>query len=338
MSKDLTEYLAACAEAWGDGRRNSVESAIGQLETVSVADAVEQYVAKLIKNRERKRGANPSGRNSHSANTRLVLLKLMRELGINHLHELTALRVTAYMDSSPLTAKTLRGHKSCLDGLCTFARTKGWLSSDPLELLESPALPPTTIRWIKLDDFPRVLEAVAGNGCELPIALAGLAAIRRCEIIRLAPSDVLWQDRHIRIRAEVSKTGRERKVPMSPLLQELVERHGQRFGPALCASPRKRTTWLPSSLTNASKRALRKSGIVTEPDGLPLVKSGIFNTLRHGAITYWLDGSKEVKPKDPWKVAAWSGNSVLVIEKHYGAHIVRPEDADAADFLKAHHA
>ena len=330
MSKELTDYLAACAQAYNDGRRNSVEQAIGTLKRIPITDAIEAYTLKLIKNRKDVKGANPAGRNSHSYNTRLVLLKLARDMEITHLNEITRERVSAYMDGSPLSPKTRRGYKSSMDGLIKFARQRGWLSSDPLELLDSPSLPPGEIQYVKLEDFPRVLEAVAGKATELPIALAGLAGIRRCEIVRLAPSDVRWKDREILIRPEVSKTNRQRYVPMSDRLAEVVERCGMRFGPVLCVGPKSGAAWHEPALTISAQRALKKSGIKTEPSGIPLVKAGVFNTLRHGAITYWLEAGKR-----PDKVAKWAGNSLLVIEKHYAADTHCPDDADDADFMKA---
>ena len=61
MSKELTEYLAACAEAYSDGRRNAVESAIGTLQRVPMSEAIEAFTLKLVKNRERKHGASRIG-------------------------------------------------------------------------------------------------------------------------------------------------------------------------------------------------------------------------------------------------------------------------------------
>lgn len=330
MERDFSEYMAACAAAYKDPRRNAVEAALGTLKRTPVEQAIQQYAAKLVKNGQRRGRANAEGRNSHSENVRLVLLKIMRTMGVAYLDELSLGRVSAYLDTSPSSAKTIKGHKSALDGLITYSRQQEWLSSDPLELLDTPELAEGKIEWVKLEDYPTVFEAVAGLPIELPVGLAGLGAARKCEVGRLAPPDWFAQeDRHLRIRPVVSKVNKERFVPITPKLEDLLDRYGQRFGPSLCRSPRK-ATWQGQNLIRHFRKALKGTGIKTQPDGVPLVQcKQPFNVLRHTCITHWLDAGH-----DPWKVAKWSGNSVLVIERYYGAHIRRPSDADAADFMR----
>ena len=168
-------YMTACAAAWHDGRRNAVLSALGTMKRIRVTDAIEDYTRLLIKKRERRQGANPSGRNSHAQNVRLILLKIMRTLNapedVTYLDELSLGRVSTYLDTSNGSPKTLRGHKSALDGLINFARQKEWLSSDPLEVLDSPELRHEAIRWVRREDFPGVLEALEGHPAQLPVAL-----------------------------------------------------------------------------------------------------------------------------------------------------------------------
>ena len=327
VPRDFSEFMAACAAAYRDTRRNAVEYALGELKRVPMTDAIEQYILKLARNAERRDRLNASGRNSHSGTTRLVLLKIQRSLGITYLDELTAGHISTYLDTYDGSAKTVRAHKSVLGGLIRFSRAKEWLSSDPLELLDSPDLPPGLIEWVKLEDFQRVLDAVKGLPVELPVALAGLAGIRRCEIVRLAPKDWKREEKAIHIRAQVSKVNRERYVPVSPDLEDYPKRLGKGFGPSLCAAERK-ATWNGQVAIRKFRAALRTSGILTEPNGRPLVDTEKpFNVLRHGAITYWLDQGEY-----PDKVAYWAGNSLAIIERHYRGHRHKPQDAERAAF------
>ena len=51
-----------------------------------------------------------------------------------------------------------------------------------------------------------------------------------------------------------------------------------------------------------------------------------YSEMRHTWVSANLDAGI-----DTWKVAGWAGHSVQVLERHYGQHIVRANEAKVAD-------
>jgi integrase/recombinase XerD len=88
------------------------------------------------------------------------------------------------------------------------------------------------------EDFPRVLAWVRENervpeAAVLKMALSLYAGLRACEISRLRMWDVTTADREIasliHIRRGNSKNGRERWVPMDPIIADALEAFRRRF-------------------------------------------------------------------------------------------------------------
>lgn len=312
---DFVNYLAICSQAFYDGRRNTIETALGVRERILLTKAIEEYTQTLITKRKRKGGENPSGRDSHSANTRLVLLKLARALGVEYLDELSSDQIQKYLDASTASSKTLRNHLSALGGLASWARRLKYIGNHPVQDMDRPPVPAQEIVVVPSRDIPDLLIGVQDTSVEVPVALALLAGLRRCEVLRLLPTDIDWGRSAIRIRPQVSKTGRARLVPMSPRLASIIKNRGAILGARVCLNKQGKP-WNPAKLTRRTTHFLSNAGFKTIG----------FNELRHTFVTMQLDAGIPA-----WRVAGWSGHSVAIMEKHYGAHLHRPEDARIVD-------
>lgn len=90
---------------------------------------------------------------------------------------------------------------------------------------------PEVLTRQKLD---ALLAAAEGGELEVPIALAGMAGLRRKEWVGLDAGDIDWAQQTIRVRAP--KTHSDRFVPMTPRLVEILGRHRRASGPVARAA------------------------------------------------------------------------------------------------------
>ena len=89
--------------------------------------------------------------------------------------------------------------------------------------------------------------------------MALLAGLRHCEVLSLERRDIDWARSAIRIRAAASKTGRERLVPLSPSLVEILRRRGAVVGLRVCLN-KLGLLWNPERLSRRARYFLLEGG------------------------------------------------------------------------------
>jgi integrase len=84
-----------------------------------------------------------------------------------------------------------------------------------------PSGSPGHRRWLTKDQLSQLLAAARGPE-KLLVALEGLNGLRRIEVLRLRRKDVLLDEGCIRVLGKGRDGGKWRKIPMHPLVRDLI--------------------------------------------------------------------------------------------------------------------
>ena len=153
---------------------------------------------------------------------------------------------------------------------------------------------------IDASQLARLLAALPerSRACVLVQALAG---VRAAEAQRLEWQNISMEHRLITISAGAAKTASRRHVPISDGLLEWLRPLHQGTGPLVQN---------PNTLRRDLAIARRKALITDWPA----------NALRHTCASAWCTIESDVA-----RVAAWLGNSPVIIHQHYRALLTRDE-------------
>jgi integrase len=156
--------------------------------------------------------------------------------------------VIAYLKrkrSQNLSAKTVQNHLTFLHGVFAFAKSRGWVSSNPLLAVDRPRKPASLhrrIRFLQPEELDAVVRAVPDDelgGVERALYLtAAMTGLRQGELLALRWRDVDWVAGLVRVadncprgrvdRADSPKSHTGRSVPMADRVAQELERLFQR--------------------------------------------------------------------------------------------------------------
>ena len=224
--------------------------------------------------------------------------------------ELKGATIEDFLLSLKLSAQSYTNFRRVLGTLFAFAKRRGYLLKDHDELDRVEKLRPDNgeIAIYTPDEFTRLLRAA--NAEFLPsLAIGGFAGLRSSEIERLDWKEVRLEERFIEIKKGKTKTASRRLVPVVENLAEWLAPFAQRTGPVW---PHAHDWFYDAQQATAAATAVEGRGAV----------GWKHKALRHNFISYRLAAVQDVN-----QVALESGNSPVMIHKHYKQLVSRAEGA-----------
>jgi integrase len=252
---------------------------------------------------------------------RLASTKLADHIGKDTtLDRVTAMHAAEWVASlsnaglSPASVANYSRHVRCLFNEAT---RQGLLVTSPFSRIRTqPKRIDREWHYVSRAEFTRILATSKNSGWSAFLALQRIAGLRRGEALKLEWSMVDFDRRVLRLSGGITKTGRERIVPIDPELFALL----------LAAKE------VPGSATSyvvAPELVDRKSGSNQHARFETIIKKAglerwedLFQTLRRNAVQ-----DLRQKLKDPWAVTAIAGHSEEVERKYYLGR-VRQSDLD----------
>ncbi len=213
-----------------------------------------------------------------------------------------------------MSPATLLRNREILHALWRWAVRQGHAERNVVSEIPRPRLPERDPVFLSLEQIDELLKAVAGTVVEAPIATAVFTGLRREELCWLTWDD-LELDRVpaiLRVRAKTvgdeswqPKTKRDRKVPVSLRLLEVLHKHkdngGRRPGVPWLFPSLKGCRWDPDNLS-------REFRAVLGPKKLP------WNLLE---LRHTFGSQLARKGVSLLKIARLMGNSPFIASKHY---------------------
>lgn len=222
--------------------------------------------------------------------------------------ELKGATIEDFLLSLKLSAQSYTNFRRVLGTLFAFAKRRGYLLKDHDELDRVEKLRPDNgeIAIYTPDEFSRLLRAA--NAEFLPsLAIGGFAGLRSSEIERLDWKEVRLEERFIEIKKGKTKTASRRLVPVVENLAEWLAPFAKNTGPVW---PHAHDWFYDAQQATAAATAVEGLGAV----------GWKHNALRHSFISYRLAAVQDVN-----QVAMESGNSPVMIHKHYKQLVSRAE-------------
>ena len=278
-------------------------------------------------------------------------LSFCTEIDLRTPTKLTVQRVEQYLawllkqtrpDGARISAHTVHKHQRALRMFTKWLRRRGMLPEDVGQDVDMVSFrPDQRIRHLTEEDLGKVLavpDTKTTSGLRVYLALYILAAtgIRQGELLGLRRSDLLDAQHILRIRAETSKSRRERFVP----LPEEEHRGKVRLAPELARPLARYLAWRlriglgpedPLFVTNRGKMLTRYSlASALQRVGKTVGAKLSAHVLRHTAAVMLLKSSGG----DIKLVYDVLGHSSLEVTKQYLRHT--PEEIQAR-YRKAHH-
>lgn len=277
----------------------------------TISKAWEAYLAH--KERERDRGEfRPRSFNSLKSAARHIL----PALGHRKLETLTTPDIMKFVEAIPGAPQTRRSHKVVLSQLFNYARSQGWVQTNPADAVtvKVPNREPQTIRPEKIKKLFAAARAHPMAGQLVPyLGLCAFAGLRPGEAEQLAWDDVHTDTRQVYVRADTSKIKSSRYVDMEPELAALLSKIPRGKGPVIGDSLFQFTrAW--QDVRGAAGYAFPHRGI--NPRG----EKWVDDALRHCFGTYWL-----ARHNDRAKLCEQMGNSWRVVGRHYRRAVPRGE-------------
>lgn len=270
-----------------------------------------------------------------------------------------ALRMRASKDAPPaerLAPSTVNLKLAALRSFLTFARRRGWLSplltseaiQDGLQGLRAHVQRPYQI--VEDDELPAMLDAAAADAYDAPRALAlvalGLGAgLRVAELCALDVSDLASDATGCYVDVRGGKGNKDRQVPISPDVYELVLAYLTATGRAIHRTAdrttplflsRKQRSGSGRLTTRQARRVIvacaTRAGL--DANGKRITPHG----LRHSYAIALLTGDAETgRPGAPLPaVSKLLGHSSVAITGRYLAHFERRDLATYAPTLRRH--
>lgn len=252
VSDKEAQYELAAMEA---GKRTRREKRV-----VVPARAVEDYLRHL----------KASGRREGTvAHDRDKLKPLLDEWGHRPLSEWARPHLEALLAEKGWATTRVRNAVGVYRRFVTWCDQVGIVCGDFVAGYKPPRLrPPEEPEALTAEQARKLLDAAHDHALEVPVALALLAGLSRGDLRALTWKEVdleaglITRPRH--------KTGRALRLPISPPLREVLERHRRRAGSVCPRLPKS-----DSSLGKALHRLCDKAG----------VPRGGWHRLRHSAAT-----------------------------------------------------
>ena len=211
--------------------------------------------------------------------------------------------IDTWIRSLNLSMRSRKNYRTALHTLVSYAKKRGYLPREwhQLDAVADPKLTTGKIEIFTPHELELVLEAAPDNFRPF-LVIAAFAGIRGAELERMTWADVNWEKSFFNLRADITKTGRKRQVPMLPNLRQWLRPYLQAHGP-VCPI---------SNYPNAITKLVAQVGVSWKRNGL-----------RHSFISY-----RVAATDNEAQVALEAGNSVAMIHKNY-LELVSKSDAEA---------
>ena len=235
----------------------------------------------------------------HLSNLRLRLGHFSRDFGDRPLATITSEELQSWVATRG-GARTQKNFLNTVGSIFTKHLASGALARTPVTAVRLPKAATAEPGVIDASQLARLLAALPerSRACVLVQALAG---VRAAEAQRLTWQNISMEHRLITISAGAAKTASRRHVPISDSLLEWLRPLHQGTGPLVQN---------PNTLRRDLAIARRKALITDWPA----------NALRHTCASAWCTIESDVA-----RVAAWLGNSPVIIHQHYRALLTRDE-------------
>ena len=236
---------------------------------------------------------------THLSNLRLRLGHFSRDFGDRPLATITSEELQSWVATRG-GARTQKNFLNTVGSIFTKHLASGALARTPVTAVRLPKAATAEPGVIDASQLARLLAALPerSRACVLVQALAG---VRAAEAQRLEWQNISMEHRLITISAGAAKTASRRHVPISDGLLEWLRPLHQGTGPLVQN---------PNTLRRDLAIARRKALITDWPA----------NALRHTCASAWCTIESDVA-----RVAAWLGNSPVIIHQHYRALLTRDE-------------
>jgi len=202
----------------------------------------------------------------------LLLASVVPTLGAErHPRTVTALEVEQFRDKrlTEVSPSTVFRELDRLKALLGYAKKKGLVSTNVADEVKFPRIPKKSYDWLRSPELGPFLEACQGE-FESIAKVAIFTGLRRREVVFLQRSDVDLLNNVICVRSKSHlgfrpKSGKERSIPIDPVLRPLLVRHLDQhvgLGPEAWVFPQaqgsrrsEKTRWFALSTQSAAQRA-----------------------------------------------------------------------------------
>jgi integrase len=293
----ITAFLGETAD-WTP--RPSVADALAHFiehrRALQTSGTVAQAVADRLADADR-RGLSAA----HLSNLRLRLGHFSRDFGDRPLATITPEELTQWLAKRG-GARTQKNFLNTVGSIFTKHLESGALARTPAAAVRLPKITSSEPGVINATQLAALLAALPerSRACVVVQALAG---VRASEAQRLTWQNISMEHRLITISSGVAKTASRRHVPVSDALLEWLQPRHRGTGPLV---------------TNAN--TLRRDLAIARRKAL--ITNWPHNALRHTCASAWCTIESDVA-----RVAAWLGNSPVIIHQHYRALLTREQAA-----------
>jgi integrase len=238
----------------------------------------------------------------HLSNLRLRLGHFAKAFGDRPLASITPEELQAWVATRG-GARTQKNFLNTVGSIFTKHLASGALARTPAAAVRLPKAVTAEPGVIDASQLARLLAALPDRS-RACVAVQALAGVRAAEAQRLTWQNISMEHRLITISAGAAKTASRRHAPVSDALAEWLRPLHRGTGPLVTN---------PNTLRRDLAIARRKALIANWPH----------NALRHTCASAWCTIESDVA-----RVAAWLGNSPVIIHQHYRA-LLTHEQASA---------
>lgn len=181
--------------------------------------------------------------------------------GSSNLNEITAEQVESYQaerKAEGRSASTINKEVQLLKNVCKKAVQWGKIRSYQIAAVKPFKEPPGRVRWLKGDEYGRLLEALPA-WLQPIVVISAFSGMRRGEVCRLKRQDV--DRRNGMIRLEKTKNGEARTVPINRTVREALDSLPPRLDGEYLFVEADGSPVSRNRVSMAFRRACKKAGI-----------------------------------------------------------------------------
>lgn len=204
-----------------------------------------------------------------------------------------------------------RNYRLAISGLFNFAKSRGWVTANPVEDAARPKPPKMRPKIISAADTELFFQALTAKAPELvPFwAFRFFAGIREQEMLRMDWRMVDLPAKEIHLPDTVTKTGRDRTIEVQPALDAFVRPLAMTSGPIVPMSAMARRWGLKKALDFLSETPTSEhTDSKTNPFTLPA------NVARHCFATYHMLAFRHAGETS---IQLGHGGSPEILHRHY---------------------
>jgi integrase len=271
----------------------------GSVRPSSVADAVASYLGYRSANTENKRTLN---------DICWRLNEFGRTFEERQMHEVSSSEITQYLETKT-DGWARKSQYKRLTQFLDWCKERKMISINPCGDIKPPKVSFLQPEIYTVENVAALLEESDKNCKPIfsYIALSGFGFLRQAELVReyanqsvLDWSDIEWNKRTIKVRAEVAKntgrkTGDHRYITMSDGLIEFLRPYAEKSGPVVKSYHRK--------FYQLFNECHEHADVELVPNGL-----------RHSCLSYFIAAHPEIGVA---QAAIMAGNSESVARRHY---------------------